>query len=380
MVKPFEDASGAKIQYEGTRDLNAVLTTRVAGGNPPDVAGLPGPGPMAQFARQGKLLDLSTVLDTGLMKGWYTDEWLKLAQVDGKQVSIFIKSAVKGLIWYNTKAFQQGGYQVPKTWDDMMALSQKIAGTGTTPWAIGLESGAASGWPGTDWIEGVVLRQAGTEAYDGWYQGKVKWSSDSIKKAWQTWGQIVNDPKMTFGGKAAVLSTNFNDAAAPLFQSPPKAFLHHQSNFLTTSITKAFPNLKPGTDFDVFMFPDIDPKNAGAVEIAGDLFGMFKDTPGARELMKYLVTPEAQAIWVQKGGALSPNKAVAADAYPDPIAKKAADLQNGAKLVRFDASDLMPEAMNNAFFKGILDFVNNPSNLDSVLATLDKTQADAYKS
>ncbi|HEY3110598.1 MAG TPA: extracellular solute-binding protein, partial [Chloroflexota bacterium] len=235
MVKPFEDASGAKIQYEGTRDLNAVLTTRVSGGNPPDVAGLPGPGQMAQFAKQGKLTDLSSVLDASQMKQWYSDEWLKLAQVDGKQVGIFIKSALKGLIWYNTKTFQQGGYQAPKTWDDMMTLSQKIAGTGTTPWAIGLESGAASGWPGTDWIEDFVLRQAGPEQYDQWHQGKAKWSSEPIKKAWQSWGQIVNDPKMTFGGKAAVLSTNFNDAAAPLFQNPPKAYLHHQANFLTGS-------------------------------------------------------------------------------------------------------------------------------------------------
>jgi alpha-glucoside transport system substrate-binding protein len=379
MVKPFEDASGAKIQYEGTRDLNAILTTRVSGGNPPDVAGLPGPGQMAQFGRQGKLIDLAGVLDSGQMRQWYSDEWLKLGQADGKQVGIFIKSAVKGLIWYNTQAFQQGGHQVPKTWDEMMALSQKIAGTGVTPWAIGLESGAASGWPGTDWIEDIVLRQAGSEQYDQWHQGKVKWSSEPIKKAWQTWGQIVNDPKMTFGGKAAVLSTNFNDAAAPLFQSPPKAFLHHQANFLTASITKTFSSLKPGTDFDVFMFPDIGTSNAGAVEVAGDLFGMFKDTPAARELMKYLVTPDAQAIWVQKGGALSPNKAVAANAYPDPIARKSADLMNGAKLVRFDASDLMPEAMNNAFWKGILDFVNNPGNLDSILTNLDKVQADAYK-
>ncbi|HEV8633800.1 MAG TPA: ABC transporter substrate-binding protein, partial [Chloroflexota bacterium] len=379
MVKPFEDQTGAKVQYEGTRDLNAVLTTRVSGGNPPDVAGLPGPGQMAQFGRQGKLIDLTSVLDANQMRQWYADDWTKLAQVDGKQVGIFIKAALKGLIWYNTKAFQQAGHQAPKTWDDLMALSQKIAGTGTTPWSIGLESGAASGWPGTDWIEDIVLRQAGTEAYDGWAQGKVKWSSDGIKKAWTSWGQIVNDPKMTFGGKAAVLSTNFGDAANPLFQNPPKAFLHHQANFMTTFITKNFSSLKPGQDFDVFPFPDIDPKNAGAVESAGDLFGMFKDTPQARELMKWLVTPDAQAIWVQKGGALSPNKAVPESAYPDSIAKRAGEALTTAKIVRFDASDLMPEAMNNAFWKGILDFVNGPNNLDQILASLDKTQADAYK-
>src|SRR5207245_5007828 len=122
-----------------------------------------------------------------------------------KQGGIFIKSAYKSLIWYNPKALQQAGHQVPKTWDDMMALSQKIAGTGTTPWAIGLESGATSGWPGTDWIEDIVLRQAGAETYDGWYQGKVKWSSDQVRKAWQSWGQIVGDAKMVYGGEQRVL-------------------------------------------------------------------------------------------------------------------------------------------------------------------------------
>jgi alpha-glucoside transport system substrate-binding protein len=334
---------------------------------------------MAEFAKQGKLTDLSSVLDMTTMRQQYSQDWMNLAAVDGKQVGIFIKAALKGLIWYNPAEFQKAGHQVPKTWDEMMQLSQKIAATGVTPWAIGLESAAASGWPGTDWIEDIVLRQAGTEVYDGWHQGKVKWTSDGIKKAWQEWGKIVGDPKMVFGGKQAILATAFGDSANPLFQSPPQAFLHHQANFLTGNITKNFPNLKPGTGFDVFPFPDIDPKSAGAIETAGDLFGMFKNSPPAAELMKWLVTSEAQGILVQKGGALSPNRAVQSSMYPDPIAQKAGQTLANAKITRFDASDLMPEAMNNAFWKACLDFVNNPTNLDSILADLDKTQADAYK-
>src|SRR5262245_18243795 len=170
MVKPFEDKTGVKVQYEGTRDLNAVLTARVEGGNPPDLAGLPGPGQMAQFARAGKLKDLGSVLDMAALKDQYSDDWLKLAQVDGKQTGIFIKAAVKGPIWYNAKTFPQvSGGAMPKTFDELLALSQKIADSGTTPWCIGLESGAASGWPGTDWLEDIVLRQAGPDVYDKWY-------------------------------------------------------------------------------------------------------------------------------------------------------------------------------------------------------------------
>src|SRR5207237_6482656 len=92
MVKPFEDQTGVTVEYEGTRDLNAILTTRVQGGNPPDVAGLPGPGPMAELARAGRLTDLSKVLDEPSMRSQYSDEWRKLGEVDGKKVGICMKS------------------------------------------------------------------------------------------------------------------------------------------------------------------------------------------------------------------------------------------------------------------------------------------------
>jgi alpha-glucoside transport system substrate-binding protein len=299
--------------------------------------------------------------------------------VDGKQTGIFIKSALKGLVWYDPQAFQKANLTTPKSWDDLMALSQKLAGQGTTPWCVGLESGATSGWPATDWLEDIVLRQAGPQVYDQWYQGKIKWSSPEIKKAWQTWGQIVNDPKMVYGGKAAVLATSFMDAGNPMFSDPPKCYLHHQASFITSFFTQANPNLKAGTDYAFFGFPDIDPKYAGAIEAAGDLFGMFKDTPQSRALMKYLVTPDAQSIWVKRGGALSPNRKVSLDSYPDELARNSAQILTSASIVRFDASDLMPDAMNTAFMKATLDYVNNPGNLDTILASLDKTQADAYK-
>jgi alpha-glucoside transport system substrate-binding protein len=379
MVKPFEEQTGIQVQYEGTRDLNAILTTRVQGGNPPDVAGLPGPGQMAEFARQGKLVDLGPILDQRTLREDYLEDWLTTGTVDGKLVGVFIKAALKGSIWYNAKEFPKvSGGTDPKTWDELMALSEKIAGTGTAPWCIGLNSAAASGWPGTDWIEDIVLRQAGPDKYDQWWQGTLAWTSPEIKTAWQTWGQIVGDDKMVFGGRQSMLATNFGDAGNPLFGSPPGCYLHHQGSFITDFFVQANPNLKPIEDFNFFPFPDIDPRYAGAVEVAGDLFGVFRDTPQTRALIKYLTTPEAQAIWVQRGGALSANRRVPPGLYPDPISRQQAEALNSARIVRFDAADLMPEAMNNAFWRAVLEFVQNPSNLDSVLANLDRTQKEAY--
>ncbi len=378
MVKPFEDATGVQVQYTGTRDLNAVLTTQVQGGNPPDLAGLPGPGQMAQFGQQGKLIDLSTVLDVPTYQSNYAKSWINLGTVNGKLVGVFIKASAKGLIWYDPKVFQSKGYQIPKTWDDLISLTKQIEASGGTPWCEGLESGASSGWPGTDWLEDIVLRQSGAQVYNNWWAGTQTWTSPEITKAWQTWGQIVADPKAVYGGANSMLTTNFGDAGNGLFTNPPNCYMMHQASFITDFFVKGTPGIKPVTDFDFFPFPSISPNNTNAQEVAGDLFGMFRNTPQSAALIKYLVTPEAQAIWVQRGGAISPNKQVPISMYPDPLSQKAAQILTSAQVTVFDASDLMPDAMQNAFYKAILDYVQNPGNLNADLQNLDSVQKSAY--
>lgn len=378
MVRPFEEATGVDVEYTGTRDLNAVLTTRVQGGNPPDLAGLPGPGQMAQFARNGDLVDLGGVLDMDGFGEEYAQTWADLGSVDDVLSGIFIKASVKGLIWYNVDVWEQQGFEVPADWDELMALSQRMAESGTTPWCIGVESGAASGWPGTDWLEDIVLRQAGPDAYDSWYQGELAWTSEEIRQAWETWGEIVGDPRMVFGGPATMLTTNFGQAGNPLFNEPPGCYMHHQASFITDFFLESNPELEPVEDFDFFPFPQMGAQEGESVEMAGDLFGMFNDTPQAQALMRYLTSAEAQAIWVERGGAISPNQQVPLERYPDPISRQSAELLTSAEVVRFDASDLMPEAMNNAFWQAILEFIQNPDGLDGILTNLDRVQQDAY--
>lgn len=378
MVEPFTEATGIEVEYEGTRDLNAVLTTRVEGGNPPDLAGLPGPGQMAQYAEQGVLVDLSNVLDLETYGNEYAQSWIDLGTASDQLAGIFIKASVKGLIWYNTNVWDEMGWGFPATWDEMMSLSNEMAEGGTAPWCIGLESGAASGWPGTDWIEDIVLRQAGPDVYDQWYQGEIDWTSDEIRQAWETWGEIVGQENMVYGGPATMLTLNFGNAADPLFADPPGCYMHHQASFITDFITENNPDVAPVEDFNFFGMPQFEADAPQSLEVAGDLFGMFNDTPQAQALIRYLVTPEAQAIWASRGGAISPNRGVPGECYPDPLAQRSADLLTSAEIVRFDASDLMPEAMNNAFWQAILNFVENPGNLDSILENLQEVQADAY--
>ena len=373
MVKPFEDSTGIKVSYTGTRNIDAVLTTGVASGILPDLAGLPGPGQMAEYAKAGALKPLDSVLDIASYTADTSPGLVALGTVDGKVTGVFIKAAVKGLIWYNPKVYTGGQ---PTTWDDLQAkatAAATAAGPGAKPWCVGLESGAASGWPGTDWIEDLVLRQAGPDVYDKWVAGTQKWSSPEIKAAFQAFGTIVSDANV-YGGSKYVLSTNFGDGGDQLFKTPPGCIFHHQASFITDFFQKQG-GAKPG-DYDFYPFPDINPSYAGAVEGAGDLFGMFNDTPQARALIKYLVTPEAQAIWVGRGGALSANSKVTN--YPDDVSKRSAAIIAGAKIFRFDASDSMPAAMNSAFEAALLDFTKNPTKIDSILSGLDQVQTSAY--
>ena len=372
MVKPWEDETGNKVKYTGTRDINTVLTTGVASGVLPDLAGLPGPGQMAEYAKAGALKSLDGALDANTYKSETAKALVDLGTVDGKLTGVFIKAAVKGLIWYNPAVHDYSGAP-PATWDDLMSQAQANQGDAEALWCLGLGSGAASGWPGTDWIEDIVLRQAGPQVYNDWWAGKVKWTSPEIKAAFQTY---LDDVVANIADPVAAVdpTKDFSLAGDPLFTDPPGCVVFHQASFITG--LGGFKDKTAGTDYNFFPFPDINTEFAGSVEGAGDLFGMFHDTEPAKSLMKYLVTAEAQDIWVKIGGALSANKN--ATSYPDDISKRSSEMLINATNFVFDASDLMPSAMNSAFWTAMLDVTKDPSKLDSVLEGLDKIQATAY--
>jgi alpha-glucoside transport system substrate-binding protein len=382
MCKAFTDKTGIQVDFEATRDLDAVVTTRVEAGNPPDICALTGPGKMAELAAKGKLTDLSRLLDMDAFNRNYAQGWKDLGTVGGKLYGIYTKAAVKGLVWYNPKALKAAGIDEPKTgwtWADMLAVSARIEAMGKAPWAVGIESGAASGWVGTDWIENIFLRLYGPQKYKDWYEGRLSWTSPEMKKAWETFGQVVADPKMAFGGGQYINATNFGNAAAPLFSDPPQAYFHHQASFIQGFITAQFPSLKPVTDFNFVAFPSIDTKYSKAMEVAADLFVAFRATPEVKAFMNYIASAEAQAYWAAGTGGLGTNRNVALTFYPDALTKRAASILNQTEIVVFDASDMMKPQMNAAFWTAIVSYVNKPSDLDSILADLEKVRLDAYR-
>jgi alpha-glucoside transport system substrate-binding protein len=379
VLAPFEAKTGINVVFETSRDQDAILTTRVAAGDPPDLAAAPSPALLTRFAQQGKVIPLDDKIDVTRLKAEYAKSWIDLGTINGKLMQVFSWADLKGLVWYDPKVFSAKGYKVPKTWDELIALQTKMKSDGVAPWCMGVESGAASGWAGSDFHKEILLSQQGPTAYDKWWQGKLKWTSPEVKASWTTFGTILGPSDgNVYGGKNTILSTNFGDAGTPLFSTPPKCNMLNQASFITDFFIKAVPSLKAGADFNFFPLPDVSTKYTGAHVVAGSAWSMFKDTPQARALVQYLVTAEAQTIWVKRGGKLSPNNKTSLSDYPDDISRLEAQTIVNTKIGRYDAGDLMPSDMKNAYWQAILDFVSDQSKLDSILTNLDKIQATAY--
>lgn len=383
VLKPFTDSTGIKVSYESTRDEDAILTSRVAAGNPPDLAAAPSPQLLTNFAKQGKVFALNDAVDMNALQSTTAKSWITLGEPlnDGKLYQIFSWAAVKGLIWYDPKSFQSKSYNIPKSWDDLMNLQSQIKSSGTTPWCLTVESGSATGWMASDWLKEIVLSQSGPDVYDKWVAGTQKWSSPEIKQAFQTFGQIMGpNGSNVYGGPQYIVATNFGDVGTPMFQSPPKCYMLNQASFITTFFTSANPSLQIGTDFNFFPLPDINSQYAGAHVVAGDSWSMFKDTSQARQLIKYLTTAQAQSIWVKLGGKLAVNKDVPISDYPDALSKQSAQIIVNTNIAKYDATDNMPADMKAAAWADLVKFIQNQGQLDSLLADLDKVQASAYKS
>ena len=360
--------------YTGSDSFEQNVIIQIEGGTPPDIGFFPQPGAVVEQAEQGNLVSLEDLgFDIAELEERYGEYLLSLGEVDGQHYGFPDTINNKSAIWYNPKAFDAAGYEIPETWDDLLALSDQIVEDGKAPWCIGTGSEAATGWPATDWMEDIVLRQAGTDVYDGWVAGDVDFASDEIKTAAETFGEIVFTDGYVFGGPENISSTDFRDAPDPMFQDDPPCYLHRQATFIVAFFPEG---LTAEEDYNFFPFPTID-GNKGVL-MAGGLAAVFNNRPEIKEFLELYSGEEAQCLYGQVGATttISANRNVGPDCYDDPLIASAVEplveaLQEG--VARFDASDLMPPAVGSGeFWNGMNNYTNNgPDNLDQVLQSID---------
>jgi len=368
-IAPFTEATGIEVTYEGTDAFTTLISVRVDAGDRPDIALFPQPGLMLDFAAQGELVPQAR----SPLASAYAPYWLDLASVNDNLYGVWMRADVKSLVWYNPAAFTAAGYRIPDTWEDLEALMAQMVADGNTPWCIGLESGVATGWVGTDWLEEILLRQAGPDVYDQWVTHEIPFTHPAVESALMTFGKIVRDRDRVFGGPTGVISTPFDEAVTGLFTDPPDCYLHRQASFIRDFLPS---NVIPGETVDVFALPPMQPNQGNPVLVGGIVFAQFNQTPAASALMQHLATAEAHTLWAE-AGYITPHTEVSLDAYPDLLTRNPAQILQNADIIRFDGSDLMPGAVGTGtFWTGMVDYIGG-ADADTVLADIEASWPDS---
>jgi alpha-glucoside transport system substrate-binding protein len=361
------------VNYNSAGDqLPTVLGTAVEGGNPPDLAVLPQPGLMMEYAERGVLKPLDFARDT--IEENFSEDWVTLGTFNDSLYGLVFKGANKSLIWYNVNVLNEAGIsEAPATWDDLLQAADTVTASGVPAWSIA----GADGWTLTDWFENVYLQTAGPDMYDQLSNHDIPWTDQSVKDALTVLQEVFQN-KDNIAGNA--LQVDFPTSVSQVFKEDPDAAMVFEGDFVQGVITDST-TAEPETDFNVFAFPTVG-DTAGSVVGGGDMVVMFNDTPAAQALVEYLATPEAAEIWAALGGFSSPNQNVDANVYPDALTQRTATALAEAETFRFDMSDLAPSAFGGTPGQGewkiLQDFLRNPDNVDQTAQQLESAAADAY--
>ncbi len=363
ILQPLVDACGIVIEPESTRD-QALLDTKVQAGTPPDNAFWN----VAQLVQyQDQLVDMGTL---GASAASYADFFRTPGTISGRWLGLPVKADIKTIIWYSPVVFESKGYTVPTTWDELDALVEQMVANNDVPWSMGLESGDATGWTGSDFIQDILLVQQGPQYVLDIISGAVPYNDAGVQQAYETYLKWATDPRYTVGGAQGTLSTDFNDAILKVFSDPPEAMMVKQSGFAATTILGTYPDLVYGTDFDFFPVPDAQGVQGGA-----DWMMAFNDTPAVRALVAYLSSDLGGENWAAASFDLTPNSAGAA-AYVDPALLKKGQILANATGFTPDIGDTIVGGFGPAEWTAIVNTVNG-QDLMTNLNNVAEVQAEA---
>jgi alpha-glucoside transport system substrate-binding protein len=366
----FTAQTGIRVDYQGTRAVSQVLRSDVEHGRPPDVAVLPGLGELAGYVRRDQVRSLGNL--TGDSR---RQQWTKLESIGNRRYAVAVKVDLKGLIWYNPNQLPDLPSRGTQSIDQLVRYSRGLVGPDRAPWCLGMGSTPTSGWPGTDWVEDILLHQAGPDFYRDWAAGAKPWTSVEVRRAWTTWGDLVAGSGMVRGGPRAAVLTDFGDAARPMFGTSPTCLMYHQASFMT-GVFRSYDSAPKLVD-DVNFVPFPGSTGTPAWEVSADLAALFHDTAQSRRLIGFLASDEAQEIWprASNGTAFSANANVPKEVYGNPVSQRIAGILTGQEALCFDASDLMPSTMTTAFYRAVLEYLSDPGRLDVLLGQLDQVRA-----
>jgi alpha-glucoside transport system substrate-binding protein len=367
ILQPLVDACGIVFTPEATRD-QAILETRIASGTPPDLV-------FWNLTQIEQYQDsLVPVTELGVHEENYADYWRELGTFNDEWLGLPVKADIKTIIWYNPAVFEAYGYEVPETWEELDALVEQMkedgAADGIVPWSMGIESGDATGWTASDFIQDILLVTQGPEYVNGIISGEIPYNDPGVAEAYEIYGRWASDPAYAAGGAEGTLSTPFADAIFLPFSDPPEAFMVKQSGFAGANIKDQFPDLEYGVDYDFFGVP-----GAQGVQGGSDWLMAFSDEPAVMATIAYLSSEAGGQKWAEVGFALTPNSA-GETSYEDATLQKFADILAAASGFTADIGDSIPGGFSNAEWAAIVEYLNG-GDLEELLQQAADVQAEA---
>jgi alpha-glucoside transport system substrate-binding protein len=368
----FTQRTGIKIQYQGTRDFEAQIGVRVDGGDPPDIAMFPQPGRIREFADEGALVPLAPAVATEVQANM-DPQLVELVTIEGEVFGVPAKADLKSLVWYDPAAFTEKGYAVPTTFDEFLTLADQMITNGDTPFCVGIESGEATGWPMTDWIEDFLLRRSGPEVFEQWVNNEIPFDSPEPVAAAQEVYDLWSKDGAVFGGTQNITATPFAEAGLPLLKGD--CMMHRQGNFYYANWPKG---TDIGTDGDVNAFYLPGSAEFPTITLTGGIYGAaFNDRPEVQQVMQYIASEEFANARVenQTGGYLSPNKNTDVNLYPSEIDRTFASILAEGTPLLFDADDRIGGEGQRTWWNANVDIVTGDETVEDGFATVDETFA-----
>ncbi|AXT36546.1 carbohydrate ABC transporter substrate-binding protein [Phaeobacter sp. LSS9] len=357
----FAEATGADVRYTGSDSFEQQIVVDAEAGSAPNVAVFPQPGLVSDMAARGFIAPLGSETADWVRENYAAgDSWVDLSTFTGPDgnddvFGLFYKVDVKSLVWYVPETFEDFGYDIPQSMEELKTLTDQMVADGNTPWCIGLGSGGATGWPATDWVEDMMLRTQDPGVYDQWVSNEIPFTDPRVVNAIEEFGYFARNDDYVSGGAGAVASTDFRDSPKGLFASPPQCLMHRQASFIPAFFPEG---TEVGLDADFFYFPAYAEKDLGSPVLgAGTLWSITNDSKGARALMEFLKSPIGHEVWMAQQGFLTPHKGVNTDVYATDTLKKMGEILLSADTFRFDASDLMPGGVGaGSFWTGMVGY------------------------
>lgn len=371
----FEECTGIKVTHNGVGEFESQILVQVEGGNAPDLAIFPQPGLLQRMVKDGHVKPAPAEVEANVDKGW-SEDWKAYGTVDGTFYAAPLMASVKSFVWYSPSMFKEGGYEIPETWDEMMQLTEKIANDNpdAKPWCAGIESGGATGWPATDWIEDAVLRTGGGDVYDQWVDHEIPFNDPKIVEATELVGKILRDDNFVNGGigdARSIATTSFNDGGLPILDG--QCYMYRMASFYEAQWPEGTEVAENGDVF-AFYLPGMTADEKPLLT-AGEFVGAFNDRDATKAVQQYMASSEWANTRVEIGGVTSANKGVDPSLASSDILRLAMELlQDESAVARFDGSDLMPSEVGaGSFWTAMTQWINGEKDVNTVLSEIESS-------